>query len=284
MIKFTKMQGLGNSYIYVNGFNENVSNPNELSKVCADVHFGIGAEGLVLILPSDIADFKMRLFNADGSEAEIGGNALRCVGKYVYEKGLTSKTEMTLETLGGIKKITLNISDGIVKEVTVDMGKFVIVPSKIPINMDGDSVIHRPIKVDGSEYRITGVSIGNPHAVVYVRNVNDVDVEELGSKFEHHELFPQRINTEFVQVIDRDLLKMRVWERGNGETMACGTGACASVVASVLNGLCDYDTEITVKVLGGALKIICKRDGTVIKTGPAEFIFDGCLADSVIPQ
>ena len=284
MLNFTKMHGLGNSYVYVNCFDENVTNPNELAKICADVHFGIGADGLVLILPSKTADFKMRIFNADGTEAEVSGNATRCVGKYVYEKGLTNKNEITLETLGGIKKVDLSIEDNIVKEITVDMGKFTIVPSKIPINMEGDSVIHKPINIDGSEYRITGVSMGNPHAVVYVRNVDDVDIEELGPKFEHHELFPQRINTEFVQVIDRNILKMRVWERGNGETWECGTGACATVVASVLNGLCDYDSEVTVQLRAGELKVICKKDGTVILKGMADFLFDGKLYDNVIPN
>lgn len=284
MLNFTKMHGLGNSYIYVNCFKENVTNPNELSKICADVHFGIGADGLVLILPSEIADFKMRIFNADGSEAEMCGNATRCVGKYVFERGLTDKTEITLETLGGIKKLNLTVVDGRVDAVTVDMGKFVIVPSKIPIDMDGDSIIHRPITVDGTEYRITGVSMGNPHAVVYCRNVDDLNLEELGPKFENHKLFPQRINTEFVQVIDRNILKMRVWERGSGETWACGTGACATVVASVLNGLCDYDSEVTVKLRGGDLTITCQKDGTVIKKGAAEFVYDGVLVDEAIPQ
>lgn len=279
MLNFTKMHGLGNSYIYVNCFKESVPKPNELSKICADVHFGIGADGLVLIMPSDVADFKMRIFNADGSEAEMCGNATRCVGKYVYEKGLTNKTIITLETLGGIKKLDLTVDNGIVTAVTVDMGKFVIVPSKIPIDMDGDSVIHRPITVDGTEYRITGVSMGNPHAVLYVRNVDDLDLNDLGPKFENHKLFPQRINTEFVQVIDRNVLKMRVWERGSGETWACGTGACATVVASVLNGLCDYDSEVTVKLRGGDLTITCQKDGTVIKKGPAAFLFDGILSD-----
>ncbi len=284
MLNFTKMHGLGNSYVYVNCFEENVANPNELAKICADVHFGIGADGLVLILPSQTADFKMRIFNADGTEAEVSGNATRCVGKYVYEKGLTDKNEITLETLGGIKKVDLSIEDNIVKEITVDMGKFTIVPSKIPINMEGDSVIHKPVNIDGSEYRITGVSMGNPHAVVYVRNVDDVDIEELGPKFEHHELFPQRINTEFVQVIDKNILKMRVWERGNGETWECGTGACATVVASVLNGLCDYDSEVTVQLRAGELKVICKKDGTVILKGMADFLFDGKFYDNVIPN
>lgn len=284
MLNFTKMHGLGNCYIYVNCFEENVPNPNELAKICANVHFGLGADGLVLIMPSKTADFKMRIFNADGTEAEVSGNATRCVGKYVFEKGLTSQTSITIETLGGIKKIDLAIENGVVNEVTVDMGKFVIVPSKIPISLEGDSVIHKPISVDGKEYRITGVSMGNPHAVVYVRNVEELDIEEIGPKFESHELFPQRINTEFVQVIDRNVLKMRVWERGNGETWECGTGACATVVASVLNGLCDYDSEVTVILRAGELKVICKKDGTVILKGPAAFIYDGSLYDNVIPE
>lgn len=285
MLKFTKMQGLGNSYIYINGLTENVEDPSKLSKICSDVHFGIGSEGLVLILPSDSADFKMRLFNGDGTEAEMGGNALRCVGKYVYEKGLTDKKSINLETLSGIKNVDL-ITDENNKVIsaTVNMGKFILTPKDIPVNMEGESVIHKPITVGKKEYRFTAISVGNPHAVIFVPNVDDVDVEELGPLFEHHQLFPQRVNVEFVQLIDRDEIKIRVWERGNGETWACGTGACAAVAASVINGLCDYDEEVTVKLIGGDLKIICKKDGTMIKTGPAEFIYDGILSDDVLSK
>lgn len=283
MLKFTKMQGLGNSYIYVNGFTESVENPHELSKICSNYHFGVGAEGLVLILPSECADFKMRLFNGDGSEAEIGGNAVRCVAKYVYEKGMTDKKSISLETLSGLKELELTVNENNkVVSITVNMGKFKLNPAEIPIVAEGESVIHKPIKVGNKELRFTAVSIGNPHAVVFAPNADDVNVDELGPLFEHHELFPQRTNVEFVQLIDRDRIKIRVWERGNGETWACGTGACASVVASILNGLCDYDEEITVELTGGELTVLCRADGTVIKKGPAEFIYDGVLSDDLL--
>ena len=275
-MKFTKMHGIGNCYIYVNCFEEEVENPAAVSEFVSDIHFGIGSDGLVLIMPSETADFKMRIFNADGSEAQMCGNATRCVGKYVYEKGLTDKTRVTLETLSGIKILDLSLVGGkIVESVTVDMGKAELDPKKIPISMDGEKIVSRPITVDGREYEITGVSMGNPHAVVFVDDVDGLDLEDLGPKFENHELFPERINTEFIKVIDDHTLKMRVWERGSGETWACGTGACAAVVAAALNGFCGQGEEILIKLRGGDLNITYMPDGTVIKRGPAEFICSG---------
>lgn len=275
MIKFTKMHGIGNCYIYINCFEEEVFNPGKMSKFVSDMHFGIGSDGLVLIMPSEVADFKMRIFNADGSEAEMCGNATRCVGKYVYENGLTKERKITLETLAGIKKLDLDVINHEVQTVTVDMGKAILEPENIPISIEANKVVNSPITVDGTEYNITGVSMGNPHAVVFVDDVDSLNLEELGPKFENHELFPERINTEFIQVIDESTLKMRVWERGSGETWACGTGACASVVAAVLNGFCAQDKEIKVKLRGGNLFITYKNDGTVIKKGPAAFVCEG---------
>ena len=275
MIKFTKMHGIGNSYIYINCFEEEVFNPSKMSEFVSDPHFGIGSDGLVLIIPSETADFKMRIFNADGSEAEMCGNATRCVGKYVYDNGLTKKTDITLETNSGIKDLELDVIDGEVVSVTVGMGKAELEPQKIPVSIDGDRVIGYPISVMDKEYEITAVSMGNPHAVIFMDDIDSLELEKVGPLFENHELFPERINTEFIKVIDEDTLQMRVWERGSGETWACGTGACAAVVAAVLNGYCKHDREITVKLRGGNLKITYLQDGTVIKKGPATFICEG---------
>lgn len=277
MIPFTKMHGIGNDYIYINCLETELANPEEFSKWVSDEHFGIGSDGLVLICPSQTADFKMRIFNADGSEAKMCGNATRCVGKYVYEKGLTDKTTVRLETLSGIKILKLTVHANQVTDVTVDMGKAVLKPREIPINSDGENYIAQEIEVDGSIYQITCVSMGNPHAVVFVPDTDVLDLEKLGPKFEHHPLFPDRVNTEFIQLIDNHTLKMRVWERGSGETWACGTGACASVVAAVLNDFCSYDEEVLVHLRGGDLNITYQKDGTVIKKGPAVFICDGIL-------
>lgn len=277
MIKFTKMHGIGNCYIYINCFEEKIEDPAELSRFVSDMHFGIGSDGLVLIMPSDKADFKMRIFNADGSEAEMCGNATRCVGKYVYDKGLTDKNQITLETLGGIKVLDLEVKNGAVKSVTVDMGKAELDPKNIPIDMDGDKIVDRPITVGGLEYSITGVSMGNPHAVVFTDDVDSLNLEQIGPEFENHKLFPRRINTEFIRVIDDHTLQMRVWERGSGETWACGTGACAAAVAAVLNGYCKVGEEILIKLRGGDLNITYMPDGTVIKRGPAAFVCEGEL-------
>ncbi len=277
MIPFTKMHGIGNDYVYINCLETELKQPEEFSKWVSDEHFGIGSDGLVLICSSQTADFKMRIFNADGSEAKMCGNATRCVGKYVYEKGLTNKTTIRLETLSGIKILKLTVNDNQVTDVTVDMGKAILKPREIPIDADGEKYVAQNINIDGVDYKITCVSMGNPHAVVFVPDTKVLDLEKIGPKFEHHPLFPDRVNTEFIQQIDKCTLKMRVWERGSGETWACGTGACASVVAAVLNGFCNYDEEVLVHLRGGDLKITYQQDGTVIKKGPASFICDGTL-------
>lgn len=274
-MKFTKMHGIGNDYIYVNCFEEKVDNLEKVSIYVSDRRKGIGSDGLVLIMPSDKADFRMRIFNADGSEAMMCGNATRCIGKYVYDKGLTDKTEITLETNSGIKYLTLFPENGKVEFVEVDMGKAILTPKDIPVNSDKERFISEPVEVDGKEYKITCVSMGNPHAIVYMDDIKDLELEKIGPSFENHKLFPDRINTEFIEVIDSHTLNMRVWERGSGETFACGTGACASVVASVLNGYCNHDEEVTVHLRGGDLKITWNSDGTVIMKGPAALICDG---------
>ena len=274
-MKFTKMHGIGNDYIYVNCFEEKVDNLEKVSIYVSDRRKGIGSDGLVLIMPSDKADFRMRIFNADGSEAMMCGNATRCIGKYVYDKGLTDKTEITLETNSGIKYLTLFPENGKVEFVEVDMGKAILTPKDIPVNSDKERFISEPVEVDGKEYKITCVSMGNPHAIVYMDDIKDLELEKIGPSFENHKLFPDRINTEFIEVIDSHTLTMRVWERGSGETFACGTGACASVVASVLNGYCNHDEEVTVHLRGGDLKITWNSDGTVIMKGPAALICDG---------
>ncbi|MBQ8435598.1 MAG: diaminopimelate epimerase [Oscillospiraceae bacterium] len=281
-MKFTKMHGIGNDYIYVNCFEEKIDNPEQISIYVSDRHKGIGSDGLVMIMPSDKADFRMRIFNADGSEAMMCGNATRCIGKYVYDKGLTSKTEITLETNSGIKYLKLFPENGKVEFVEVDMGKTILVPKDIPVKSDKERFISEPVTVDGKEYKITCVSMGNPHAIVYLDGVDKLELEKIGPSFENHELFPDRINTEFIEVIDRTNLKMRVWERGSGETFACGTGACASVVSSVLNGFCDKGTEVTVHLRGGDLQITYNEDETVIMKGPATLICDGDVDVSFI--
>lgn len=274
-MKFTKMQGIGNDYIYVNCFEEKVSDPERVSQIVSDRHFGIGGDGLVLIMPSDKADFRMRMFNADGSEGNMCGNATRCIGKYVYDNGLTSKTEITLETRSGIKYLTLYPENGKVKTVLVNMGKAILKPSDIPMKAEGDSFINKPIEVSGKEVNITAVSMGNPHAVTYVEDVDVLELEKIGPEYENHPLFPERVNTEFIKVLDSHTIQMRVWERGSGETWACGTGACAAAVASVENGYFKRGEEITVKLRGGDLFITYKEDGTVLMRGPAQTVFTG---------
>lgn len=274
-MKFTKMQGIGNDYVYVNCFEETVADPERVSEIISDRHFGIGADGLVLIMPSDKADFRMRMFNADGSEGNMCGNATRCIGKFVYDNHLTDKTSITLETRSGIKKLTLYPENGKVKTVLVDMDKAVLKPADIPMNVSGDTFINKPITVDGKEVFITAVSMGNPHAVTYVDDVDSLELEKIGPSFENHPLFPERVNTEFIKILDENTMQMRVWERGSGETWACGTGACAATAASVLNGYFPHDKEITVKLRGGDLFITYKSDGTVLMRGPAETVFTG---------
>lgn len=277
MLTFSKMHGIGNDYIYINCFQETVTDPEKLSIFMSNVRFGVGSDGLVLILPSEVADFRMRIFNADGSEAMMCGNATRCVGKYVYEHGMTDKTEVSLETNSGIKYLTLYVNEATneVDAVKVDMGKAILKPADIPVADDGDRFIAKPVVVDGVSYDMTCVSMGNPHAVVFLPEIDSLDLEKMGSSFEHHPLFPNRVNTEFIRVIDDHTLQMRVWERGSGETFACGTGACAAAVASVLNGYCKREQEILIHLRGGDLRIIYHNDESVTMIGPATFIFEG---------
>lgn len=273
-MKFTKMHGLGNDYIYVNCMKECPENPSQLAKRLSDRHFGIGSDGLVLIMPSKSADFRMRMFNSDGSEAEMCGNASRCVGKYVYDYKLTDKKSVTLETLAGIKVLDLTVEEGEVKLVRVDMGAPVLKPSDIPVKSPKDLFLSEPVTIRDRIFNVTCVSMGNPHAVSYVEDVANFPLELYGPVMETNELYPRKINSEFVEVIDRNTLKMRVWERGAGETLACGTGACAVAVASILNGLCER--KVTVKLLGGDLSIEWnEKDNHVYKTGPAVKVFDG---------
>ena len=275
-MKFSKMHGIGNDYVYVNCFQEHVDNPEAVSIQVSDRRKGIGSDGLILILPSEIADCRMRIFNADGSEAMMCGNGIRCVAKYAYDNGIVSKPELSVETNSGIKYIKLQIENDKAVSATVDMGKAILKPAEIPMNAEGETFIAQPIQVNGETYTATGVSMGNPHCVVFLKeDVDQFELEKIGSAFEHHELFPARVNTEFVNVIDKHTLKMRVWERGSGETMACGTGACAVAVASVLNGFCQRDEAITVKLAGGDLQIVYQSDGTVMMTGSATHVFDG---------
>ena len=277
MLTFSKMHGIGNDYIYINCFQETVTDPEKLSIFMSNVRFGVGSDGLVLILPSEVADFRMRIFNADGSEAMMCGNATRCVGKYVYEHGMTDKTEVSLETNSGIKYLTLYVDEATnkVDAVKVDMGKAILKPAEIQVADDGDRFIAKPVVVDGVSYDMTCVSMGNPHAVVFLPEIDSLDLEKMGPSFEHHPLFPNRVNTEFIRVIDDHTLQMRVWERGSGETFACGTGACAAAVASVLNGYCKREQEILIHLRGGDLRIIYHNDESVTMIGPATFIFEG---------
>ena len=273
-LHFTKMEGCGNDYIYFNCFEQVVDCPESLSVLLSDRHFGIGGDGVVLICPSDVADAKMRMFNLDGSEGKMCGNAIRCVGKYLYERGICRKRDMTIETLSGVKKLHLYLESSVVTAVTVDMGKAELEAALIPIAVEEKTVVDHPIVVDGKEYRFTGVSMGNPHCVVFHENVDLMDLHNIGPQFEYHPLFPERVNTEFVEVLGNNMLKMRVWERGSGETWACGTGACAAAVASVLAGYCEKDSSITVKLKGGDL-VIRYTDEAVFMTGAAKIIYEG---------
>lgn len=276
MIKFTKMHGTGNDYIYINGFKEAIDNPKKAAIVWSDRHKGVGSDGLVIILPSETADFKMQMFNADGSEAEMCGNASRCVAKYVYEKGLTDKTIITLETLSGIKRLMLYVNKkNIVESVTVDMGEPILDARLIPTTIQKPTVINESVSFNASiQYPITCVSMGNPHAVIFTEEIDKLDLPKIGPVIETAAVFPKKTNVEFIEPIAKDRIKMRVWERGSGETQACGTGACASVVAGVLNNRCDRKT--TVELLGGELIIEWKdTDNRVYLTGAATFVFDG---------
>ena len=273
-MKFTKMHGCGNDYVYVNLFEEQIGDPAKVSIAVSDRHFGIGSDGLITIGPSEIADFRMRIYNADGSEAEMCGNGIRCVAKYVYDHKLTDKTEITVETGAGVKTLQLTVEDDKVTLVRVDMGEPILTPDEIPVVADGDRVVDEPIVVDDKEWRMTCVSMGNPHAVVFVDDVAHFELEKYGPLFENHVRFPKRTNTEVVQIVSRNEAIMRVWERVSAETWACGTGTCATVMACILNGLTD--NEVLVHLRGGDLRIAYDaKSNHIFMTGPATEVFEG---------
>ena len=275
MIKFTKMHGLGNDYVYIDCTEEQkIKNISSLAQFISNRHFGVGSDGLILICNSDIADFKMRMLNYDGTEAEMCGNGIRCVGKFVYDKGLTKKDNITVETLAGIKKLKFNIKEGNVETVEVDMGEPILEPDKIPVISEEAIVKNLKIKARENEFKFTCVSMGNPHAITIVDNTKDFNIEKYGPVLEKDEHFPRRANIEFIELVDKNNIKMRVWERGAGETLACGTGACASVVACALNGY--IENEANVELLGGTLKIRWdKENNHIYMTGPATTVFEG---------
>ena len=276
-IKFTKMHGCGNDYVYINGFEEKIPQERKEEFVikASDRHFGIGSDGVIFINPSQIADFEMEMYNADGSRAEMCGNGIRCVAKYVYDHKMTTKEKFTIESFKKIKYISLLAEDGLAKEITVDMGEPELTPKNVPVDIEGDRVMDYPIEVEGQTYNISCVSMGNPHAVVF-EDPEGLDLEKIGPYFENHKVFPKRTNTEFVKVIDRKNVNMRVWERGTGETLACGTGCCATTVACVLNGLTD--DEITVHVLGGDIRVLFDRESNhIFMTGPATTVYTGTI-------
>ena len=277
-LRFTKMHGIGNDYIYFNAIDQKIGDPCELAKKLSDRRFGIGGDGIILVCPSDIADAKMRIFNEDGSEAKMCGNGIRCVAKFVYDYGIVpaDRTTVAIDTLSGVKTIELTVENGKAVSAKVDMGAAILKPVDIPMDFDGETCIDQPLRVDGKEYRVTAVSMGNPHCVTFAEDVDGLDLEKIGPAFENHPAFPDRVNTEFVRVIDDHTLQMRVWERGSGETWACGTGACATVVAACLNGYCQKGEDITVHLRGGDL-IIRYTDETVVMTGPATTVFEGTV-------
>ena len=273
-MKFTKMQGIGNDYVYVNCFREQVENPSQVAIKVSDRHFGVGSDGLILIKPSDVADFEMEMYNADGSQGAMCGNGIRCVAKYVYDYHLTDKTSISVNTKSGIKYLDLTVEDGKVKEVKVNMGAPILNTAEIPMIYGKEQVIAQPLNINQNLYEVTAVSMGNPHVIVYMEDVKNLKIEEVGPYFEKSSVFPESVNTEFVRVIDRNTVEMRVWERGSGETLACGTGACAVAVACILNGYTE--DQVTVKLLGGDLKIFWDRETDLVyMTGPAEVVFDG---------
>lgn len=275
-MKFTKMHGCGNDYVYVNGFEEQIADEAKAAVTVSDRHFGIGADGLIIIKPSDIADFEMVMYNADGSRGAMCGNGVRCVAKYVYDHKLTDKTSISVVSMGSVKYIDVDVENGKVVSAKVDMGSPVLEAKKIPVLSENEKAVNEAITVDGKEYLMTCVSMGNPHAVVFTDiPVREFPLEKIGPKFENHPVFPDRVNTEFVNVTDRKNLDMRVWERGSGETLACGTGTCATVVAAILNGYADND--VTVHLIGGDLKISWSGNeaDSVFMTGPAETVFSG---------
>ena len=275
-MKFTKMQGIGNDYVYVDCFQETVNNPSAVAKFVSDRHFGIGSDGLILVKPSDVADCEMDMYNLDGSQGAMCGNGIRCVAKFAYDRGIVHQKNISVATKSGIKYLELTVKNNKVSSVKVNMGSPILNAKTIPVVSEKEQVINEPLIVNGKTYHITAVSMGNPHAIVYMDDVENLDIAEIGPAFENHINFPDRINTEFVKVIDRHTLQMRVWERGSGETLACGTGACAVAVASTLNGLVDEDVPVTVKLLGGNLEILWNRqENLVYMTGPATTVFEG---------
>ena len=275
MLKFTKMHGLGNDYVYMDAINQKIENRKELARIVSDRHFGIGADGLILICPSKIADFKMQMFNSDGSEAEMCGNGIRCVGKFVYDKKLTDKNIITIETLAGIKTLEMTVENEKISKVKVDMGEPIFIPEKIPVKSEETPVKNLKIKAEDKEFIFTCVSMGNPHSVTFIRqDIDNFDILKYGKLIEVNEAFPSRTNVEFINIIDDKTLKMRVWERGSGETLACGTGACAAAVSAVLNGYTSR--KVTVKLLGGNLEIEWdEKDNHVYMTGSATEVFEG---------
>ena len=276
MIKFTKMQGLGNDYVYMDAIHQKIENESSLAQFVSNRHFGIGSDGLILICKSDVADFKMRMFNSDGSEAEMCGNGIRCVGKFVYDKGLTDKTTVTIETLAGIKTLELNTKEGKVETVKVDMGEPILNPKEIPVILDEEPVKNLMLEAEGRKFKFTCVSMGNPHAITEVENTEKFDVEKYGKVLEVDKAFPNKTNVEFIQIVDKNHVKMRVWERGAGETLACGTGACATAVACYLNGKTNRNVEI--ELLGGKLYIEWNEENNhIYMTGPAVTVFEGVL-------
>ena len=281
MIKFTKMHGLGNDYVYIDAINQKIENESSLAKFVSNRHFGIGSDGLILICKSEVADFKMRMFNSDGSEAEMCGNGIRCVGKFVYDKGLTNKTTVKIETLAGIKTLILNTKDGKVETARVDMGEPILKAEKIPVISTEEPVKNLELEAENKKFKFTCVSMGNPHAITIVENTKEFDVEKYGKVLEIDKAFPKKANIEFAQIIDRQNINMRVWERGAGETLACGTGACATAVACNLNGLTDR--KVNIELLGGTLNIEWNEtDNHVYMTGPAVTVFDGELYEEAI--
>ena len=275
-LRFTKMHGCGNDYVYVNCFEEQVENPEALAIRLSDRHKGIGGDGVILICPSEVADAKMRMFNLDGSEGKMCGNGIRCVAKYVYDHGIAHKEEMKIETLSGNTTCRDHEKDGEAQSVTVDMGDAILNPAEIPVKLPGDRVVGKNVEVAGGIYEVTCVSMGNPHCTVFVPSVDKLDLEDLGPKFEFDPMFPERVNVGFVEVIDKHTLKARIWERGSGETMACGTGTCAAVVAATLNGYCEKGQDIRVILKGGELRIRY-TDERVLMTGKAEKVYDGVV-------
>ena len=275
-IKFTKMHGCGNDYIYINCFETEIESPEALAILLSDRHVGIGGDGIVLILPSEIADAKMRMFNMDGSEGNMCGNAIRCVGKFLYDNGIVKKNQIQIETKSGIKYLTLLVENNEVYAAKVDMGDAILRAEEIPVKLSGETIIAKKVNIGDTDYEITCVSMGNPHAVVFCENLNELKLNKIGPLFENNEIFPDKVNTEFVEIIERNHLKMRVWERGSGETQACGTGACATAVASVLSGYCDKNTDIKIQLIGGEL-IIKYTDETVFMTGNCKKVFDGIV-------